>query len=278
MNRSYLLILALTLTLALLTREAWLQPNNTLTWHVPYIGQGDAMLLTTPSGKQIVVDGGESLELLRFLGANMPWFDRTIELLILSHPDADHITALPELLKRYKVETILMTGLQHSSGHYDKFLHYIQEHQISLVSPEFGKRINMGDGVLLETLWPLEPQVGQKPHDPNHESVVVRVVYGNKKILLAGDIDKAAERQILASGQNIQADHLKVAHHGSDTSTLSEFIQAVNPNTAVISAGKDNRFGHPHTQVIERLEQEGVEVWVTAKDGDFIVEIDGEKN
>ena len=110
-----LLLLICCVSCVLCIREYTKQANGTLQWYVPYIGQGDAMLLITPSGNQIIIDGGPNTDLLSFLGTAMPWFDRSIELLIISHPDADHITALPELLRRYTVKNILCTGINHSS-------------------------------------------------------------------------------------------------------------------------------------------------------------------
>jgi competence protein ComEC len=263
----------LVIGIVLLGREITLQENGTMRWEVPYIGQGDAMLITTPSGKQIVIDGGPNQDLLTVLGEKMPWFDRTIELVILSHPDSDHITALPEVLRRYNIQTIIMTGLQHTSGRYASFVDAITQNNIRLITPEFGKRIDMGDGVVLETIWPLAKKVGQKTNSANHESVVVRVLYGTQSILLTGDIEAEAEHAILASGQDIHADFLQVAHHGSRSSTVQEFLNAVNPKMAIISVGKDNQFNHPHTEVVQRLLAKNIPIWNTAEDGNFSLEL-----
>lgn len=270
----YVLLLTAVL-IVLLSREVQLSSNGLLQWHVPYVGQGDAMLLTTPKGAQIIIDGGPNLDLLTVLGKHMPWFDRTIELLILTHPDSDHITALPEVLKRYRVEKIIMTGTQHSSGRYAAFIEQIKQQNIQLISPCFGTVIHSNDGIELQILWPIIPKVGEKVPDANHESVVLRVVYGNESILLTGDIEAEAEQEILASGQIIQSTYLKIAHHGSKTSTTTEFLRAVQPNYAIISSGINNRFNHPHANIVQKLTNAHIPIWNTAKQGDFSLELSG---
>lgn len=269
------LLLCLVVAVILISREIALSSNGNLRWYVPYVGQGDAMLLTTPKGAQVVIDGGPNTDLLTILGTHMPWFDRTIELLVLTHPDSDHITALPELLKRYKVKQILMTGTQHSSGRYAAFLHQIKQQNITLISPRFGTFLQTDDGVTIQVLWPLEQKVGEVVHSANHESIVLKVQFGNESILLTGDIEAAAEQAILASGQILQADYLKIAHHGSKTSTTTEFLQAVQPKYAIISSGIQNKFSHPHPEIIAKLTAANIPIWNTAEQGNFLLELSG---
>ena len=277
MQKYVLLCIAAFGVLMLICREYSLQPTGTLQVHIGNVGQGDGILLTSPSGKHVVIDGGPNLDLLSFLGTAMPWFDRTVELLVLTHPDADHITALPELINRYRVQAILMTAIDHNSGRYEALLQGIDTQNIPIITPQLGQIIELGDGAKLEVLWPTTSLIGVKPDRPNDTSVVLRASFGSKSILLAGDIEAAAEAALLATGQNLRADYLKIPHHGSSTSTSTGFLLAVNPTYAVITAGKDNKFGHPHSEVTNRLDHFNIPYWITGKDGNLRIDLDSTK-
>ncbi|MDP6561867.1 MAG: MBL fold metallo-hydrolase, partial [Candidatus Peribacteraceae bacterium] len=135
-------------------REITLLPDGKLHLYVLDVGQGDSMLMVTPSGKQILIDGGPNLSTLSHLDRLLPFFDRTIEMIVLTHPDSDHITALPEVLKRYTIDHIVMTGVGHSSGRYDALLSEIQRRSIPVIYPDPSVDIVTGDGVLIDVLWP----------------------------------------------------------------------------------------------------------------------------
>lgn len=265
--RSPLFTLGLLLMSALFVREIFLLPDGALHLHIFDIGQGDAMLVVTPTGSQIVIDGGPNLSLLEHLGDYMPFTDRTIELLILSHPDADHITALPSVLQRYNVKRVLMNGAIHHSGRYHAFLARIEESGAQVLFPDPEVDLVFGDGVTLDVIWPTPDSIGTDPASANNPSVVFRLFYKEHSILMTGDIERSAEEAILATGADIQSDILKVAHHGSRTSSSTGFLLAVAPGLALISAGRDNPFGHPHTDVVDRFGALGIPMRSTHKEG-----------
>lgn len=240
--------------------------------HFFAVGQGDAVLLVSPSGKQILIDGGPDLIALEHLGDYMPFLDRTIELMILTHPDADHVTALPEVLKRYDIDHILFSGAQHESGRYDAFLALLEAKNIPLIPTDPSIDIDMGDGLILDIVWPTPDAFGSEPKNSNDLSVVVRALYRDVALLLPGDIEAETEAAVLATGADVKANILKVPHHGSKTSSTLPFLLAVDPELAIISAGRDNRFGHPHKEVTDRFESLGIAVRGTAKEGTISLE------
>lgn len=231
------------------------------------VGQGDSALLVTPTGKQILIDGGPDTSALRGLGKSMPFFDRSIDLLVLSHPDLDHIGAFPEVLRRYRVGGVLMTGIDEDKPRYREFLTLMQELDIPLLVADPGRDIDLGDGVVLDVLWPRETLFNTQVEDANEASVVLKVQYGSSSILFTGDMGEQEEAEVLASGADLSADILKIGHHGSRYSTSTGFLLAVDPKEAVISAGKDNTYGHPHPVILERLRHFGVPVRTTAEEG-----------
>lgn len=242
-------------------------PDGRLHVHMLDVGQGDALLLISPSGKHIVVDGGPNTALLEHLGKFMPFFNRHIDLLVLTHPDADHITALPEVLQRYAVGSVLISGALQRNGSYDAFLHHIAAQNIPVLLPDATMDIAMGDGLTLDILWPGSDAFGIAPDDPNTFSVVIRALYGPYAILLTGDIDETAEAAILAAGHDIRSDIIKIAHHGSRTSSSTGFMAAVRPLAALISSGSGNTFGHPHPDILARLDALGITVRRTDTEG-----------
>lgn len=260
----------------LLIREINLLPDGKLHLYVLDVGQGDALLMVTPSGAQILIDGGPDLSALSQLDRYMPFFDRTLELVVVTHPDADHIGALSDVLRRYTVDQILMTGADHTSGKYDALRSVIAERSIPVLYPDPSVDIVMNDGVVFDIVWPNEAS----RHDAsttgssNNQSVVLRVLYKDHSILLTGDIEREAEREILASGADIQSDILKVAHHGSRTSSSTGFLLAVDPDLGLISAGRENRFGHPHTSVMDRFRHFAIPIKTTASEGVISLEFE----
>jgi competence protein ComEC len=247
--------------------EWQLQPDGRLHVHVFDVGQGDSFLLVSPSGKQIFVDGGPNLSVLEHLGTFMPFFDRTLELLVLTHPDADHLTAFPELFERYTVERILLTGVAHRSGRYDALLSFIAQKHPEVLIQEIPLVIDVGDGLTLETVWPQESVLGQESDHVNDTSIVFRARKGEWSMLLTGDIEEPTETALLASGTDLHADVLKAPHHGSRTSSSTRFLLAVDPSLILISVAEDSPFGHPHPEIIDRYKVLGIPVRSTAQEG-----------
>lgn len=228
------------------------------------VGQGDAILLTTPHGRQVLVDGGPSgARLARELGEVLPHWDRSLDVVVLTHPQEDHAGGLPEIARRMSV------AKTYTSGHRNQTLTLAAFEDRLAAREELaaGTRFTV-DGIAFEVLW---PPPGFEPRELNDASVVLRVSYGNVTLLLTGDIEGAVQRE-LQSRSDVAATVLKVPHHGSKTS-VPEFFAAVGPVAAVVQAGEDNRFGHPHPETLEALG--GSRVYRTDEDGRVTVSTDG---
>ncbi|MBI5369622.1 MBL fold metallo-hydrolase [Candidatus Uhrbacteria bacterium] len=235
------------------------------------IGQGDGILILTPHGEQIVVDGGPDQTILRKLPQVMwPW-DHHIDTVVITHPDADHITGSVGVLERYEVKNIFETGVRGGTQVIDEFARAEAEEGASVRLVRKGDSF-VFDGVSLDILWPTDQAVVTKK-DRNDTSVVVRVRYGQTSLLLTGDATSAIEPDFARAVGDV--DVLKAGHHGSKTSTSVTFLQQIKPEVAIISDGVNNRYGHPHPIVLSRLKQAGVQVWRTDLDGDIEIFSDG---
>lgn len=234
------------------------------------VGQGDAIFIETPEGHQILIDGGPSGErILEKLGDEMPFWDRIIDLIILTHPEHDHMAGLLEVLKRYEVENILWTGIVRDTAEYEEWVRLIGEEGANIYIAESGQRI-VWDATpdirgshprQLQVLHPFESLERQGFKDSNNTSIISRLVFGENSFLFTGDISKSIERQLLLlEKQQLDSDVLKVAHHGSKNSSAEEFIKAVSPEIAIISAGKDNSYGHPTQEVLDIFEKYGINI------------------
>jgi len=183
----------------------------------------------------------------------MPFWDRSLDLVVMTHPDADHITGLVEVLQRYRVDGWLDNGQASDDIVYTECLVRLEEGAVTRHAVHAGDKLELGSGMAVEVLHPpAEPWPGSRAND-NNNSLVLRLTWGEAQFLLTGDIEAEAEHLLVGSSQTLQADVLKVAHHGSGGSTTGEFLTAVDPAYAVLSVGADNRFGHPHPAVLDRL-------------------------
>lgn len=262
---------------------AWLAvaqlPDGRL--HVAFldVGQGDAIFITGPKGQQILIDGGPSpTALTSALGREMIFWDRSIDLVVMTHADADHITGLVEVLDRYEVEGWLDNGGPGNDSIYAECLARLTEAEIARFEARAGDQWELGSGLVLEVLHPPSQPVARMDADSNNNSLVLRLRWDQASVLLTGDIEAEAEQLLLHSEQVLAADVLKVAHHGSGGSSTVEFLEAVDPSYAVISAGADNRFGHPHQAVLDRLAQIGdVTVLRTDESGTIELVTDGQR-
>lgn len=255
------------------------------------VGQGDSTFIELANGNQILIDGGPGDRVLAKLGRRMPFWDRSIDLLILTHPEADHLNGLLEVAKRYEVGLVLETGVNHPSPQYREWQDLIKAQRIPVVIAERGQRVWLGRSAVIEILAPFENYAGTSVGKVNNTSIVGRLVHGKNSILLTGDIEKQVERRLVfesldskpaplrreasASGFLIlDSDVLKVPHHGSKTSSSEEFLGAVSPEVAVIQVGK-NRYGHPTQEVLDRLAVVGARIFRNDLDGDITFESDG---
>ena len=239
------------------------------------VGQGDSIFIQSPNGNQILVDSGVSKNISNVLSRVMPFYDRSIDVLIATHPDQDHIGGFPEILKRYKVGRYFDDGLVGETGTFKEISKELIGENIKeerLVKDEV---VDLGDGVFLKIFYPSLTLEGK---DTNESSVVMKIIYGDSDILLMGDAPTDVEKYLaMTEGKNLKSDILKVAHHGSRNSLSEEFFSAVSPEYSIISAGKDNSFGHPHKEIINALNDIGTNILRTYEIGDINFVSNGDK-
>ncbi len=261
--------------LVVLAFFAWrMVPDGRLHVTLLDVGQGDAIFIQTPSGKQVLVDGGPSeTVLLSQLGRQMPFWDRTLDVVVLTHPDADHITGLVPVLERYQVGTVIFREMERATDVYEYWLQLLQSEGATVYQGEAGLRITLDEGLDMIVLHPGVKLVDGTDADVNNNSVLVRLAYGEVSVLLTGDIEAVVEHQLVTEGVPLASTVLKAAHHGSCSSTTQEFLEAVAPEMVVISVGADNDFGHPCADVMERLD--GLPVYRTDEQGVVEVVSDG---
>ena len=248
--------LALILASAVLWTAAVTSPDGRLTIVFLDVGQGDAVFIQTPNGQQLLVDGGPDPRVtLRALGDAMPFWDRSLNVVILTHPHADHLTGLVGVLGRYDVDLLAESAITSSSPQYVAWQRLLSERDGDnrVLTAASGQQLRTGDGVTFTVLNPPPDLPAWTPDIINNGSVVLRVTYSEVSFLLTGDIQYEAEAAMLARGANVTSTVYKAPHHGSDTSTSPAFLEAVAPVVAVISVGEDNRFDHPNDDVVTRL-------------------------
>ena len=238
------------------------------------VGQGDPIFIETPEYHQILIDGGSDSTVLEKLGKEMPFWDREIDLIILTHPEQDHLAGLIEILKRYKVENILWTGVIRDTVEYKEWEKLIEKEKAQIFIVRAGQKIK-AQKLDSRILYPFENLAGQILKDSNDTSVVTRLTFGENSFLFTGDVSRSAEKKFTENEINLDSDILKIAHHGSKTANSEDFITKVSPRFAVISVGKDNRYGHPNQEILDVLNKYGIKVLRTDRDGDIKIISDG---
>lgn len=237
------------------------------------VGQGDSILIRTPAGDDILIDGGPDNAVVRKLGEYLPVYNRDIELMILTHPHADHVAGLNEVLARYEVDKVITTGVKYTSADYFAFLDLLVEKNIEtkiITSPEI---IDLGL-VELEILYPTSTLAGLSLDNVNNASIVTRVVYASTSAMLTGDLEN--EEFLIEAGVELDSDIFKAGHHGSNNANDKSFVQAVSPQYVVVSCGADNSFGHPHYRAMKNFERVGAQVYRTDQMGDVVFYSDGQ--
>lgn len=231
-----------------------LQPAPRLDVTVFDVGQGDAILIRTPAGHNLLIDGGPSGRLLtEALGDELPFWDRELDMVVLTHPDSDHLTGLVSALERYDVGQVLTGAQQSDSDAFEAWREALDEEGAPVRIAAAGQWVDLGDGARLEVLGPPPGFSGSRP-ESNDASLVLKLTWGQASFLFTGDAANAAENALIESGADLRAAVLKVAHHGSAYSTGRSFLDAVRPVVAAISVGDDNIFGHPSSATLDRLQ------------------------
>jgi competence protein ComEC len=271
---------ALVLVLGLSSALLWLAISATaqgrLSVTILDVGQGDAILIEGPQGHRILVDGGPSGEAITAaLGRHLPFHDNRIDLVVLTHPQADHFGGLLEVLERYDVRGVLTSPVGAETAGYLAWTRAVTNSGVSTAAAARGQWIDLGGSVRITVLGPPPNVVVSDARDLNSASVVLKASMGDVSFLLTGDADEEAEASLIRSGMDLRATVLKVAHHGSRTSTSERLLRRVQPAVDVISVGAENRYGHPVAEVLERLE--GDLVLRTDEHGDVTVSTDGRR-
>ncbi|MED4554193.1 MBL fold metallo-hydrolase [Lysinibacillus capsici] len=236
--------------------------------HFIDVGQGDSILIESPSGKTMLIDGGvkgagqQIVSYLKELGINK------LDIVVATHPDADHIGGLIPVLDNMTIEKFYDSGKVHTSQTFEEMLTRIDEKNIPYHVPKIGDDIEFDKDVNVKVL-----NANDQATDNNDASIVLKMTYGNVSFLLTGDAGVALEKEMLQ--YDVKATVLKAGHHGSNTSSSEEFIQAVKPEVTILSYGEDNKYGHPHAEIVDRLQAIGSKIYATADLGTITVSTDG---
>lgn len=260
-----------------LSSQASIPIEERLEIHFLDISQGDSVLIKTPSHQKILIDGGPDMSILDQLGQNLQFFDRKIDIMILTHAHSDHINGLIEVIRRYDVGRIYYTGVVHPSPAYFEWIEVIKRFNVPMEIVKEQRILKLNDNLRLEFLYPFENISETEFDELNNASIVNKLIYKDKEFLFMGDAEAEVEQDLLQAGIDLESDVIKIGHHGSSSSSTEEFLNAVDPKYAIIQCGADNAFGHPHLSVIRRLERLGINIFRNDLDGQVSVFSDGEK-
>ncbi len=257
------------------------------------VGQGDSAFIRTPEDYKILIDGGPDSAVLEKLNKLLPFWDKSLDIVILSHPEKDHMSGLLDVLEKYKVKYFLWSGVVKDDPENKKLAEILNNIKkpgrnflmaslgvregTKVLEASAGEEIKAGS-VLIDVLFPLENVAGKELKNSSNDACVVnKIIYGKNSFLFTGDISSVAEKELINNNSDLQSDVLKVAHHGSKYSTSDIFLSAVKPKSAVISVGAKNTYGHPTPEVLQRLEKSGIKVLRTDQRGDVKILSDGNK-
>lgn len=249
--------------------------TNVLTVAFLDVGQGDGIYIETPDGVQMLVDGGPDGMVLRELSTQMPWIDKTLDVVLATHSDKDHIGGLISVLERYEVASIITTTNKNDTSVADLFSDRVAEEGATLYYAEAGQQYQLGASTTISIISPAGDPTNW---ESNSASIVLQVQYGEVSFLLTGDAGINIEEYLVDSyGDLLKSEVLKLGHHGSRTSSGELFLDTVRPEVAIVSAGADNSYGHPHAEVIEAVTARNIKILETAKEGTIVFHSDGEK-
>ena len=252
----------------------WQNSHRGLTFAMLDVGQGDALFIESPTGTQILVDGGPPKKILSQLSRVMSPFDRNIDAFIITNPDADHIAGFLDVLKIYKVDKVFESGALTDSKTYQNLKDEIKKNNTPDILAKRGMKLDIGGGAVIDILFPDRDVSSWATNDG---SVVARLSYGNTSLMLTGDATTKTEGIILKENPEAQLHStiLKVGHHGSRSSSSPEFVKAIAPAYALISDGKDNKYGHPHQETLNTLALFGAKIFRTDLLGTIVMKSDG---
>lgn len=240
------------------------------------VGQGDSIFIEAPNGRQVLVDGGPPKTVLRELGKVMPFYDRTIDMIILTNPDTDHMAGFIDVIDRFKVDYAVESGTLSTTAIYKTLSERMDNEKLKKMRAERGMIIYLDrkHNIYMQILFPDRDVSGLSRNDG---SIMMRLVYGDTAYMFTGDAPIKIEEYLIFLGDNLKSDVLKVGHHGSKTSTGELFLEKVKPTLAVIQAGKDNSYGHPHKEVTDLFKKMDINYLVTSDYGRVLTYSNGEE-
>jgi competence protein ComEC len=256
-------------------RPAAAEPAAPLRIDFIAVGQGDAALVTSPTGKAVLIDGGPREAGARLSAALRERRTSAIDLVLLTHRHEDHLGGLIAVVRDFPIRIFMDAPFRHASAVYQELLDVLKARNVAVRQAERNRTIDIGGGATITVLSPPDPPIAHSRSDVNANSVVVRLDYRQVGVLFAADAEPQTERWLLTSGARLPAQVLKVAHHGGRYSSTARFLNAVGPQAAVISVGVVNEYGHPTPEAIGRLERARARVYRTDRDGTVTVETDG---
>lgn len=272
MKKLITLFTSLALIFTIISPQSTEAATKTMKVHFINVGQGDATYIKMPNGEDVLIDGGrqgQGDEIVAYLKKQKV---DDIEIMIATHPDADHLGGLDEVLKAYKVESVYAPKVAHTTQAYKDFLQAVKNEKLTIKTTKAGVNLTI-KGVTAKFVGPVKEYAKS---DLNNWSAVLHVTYNKNKFLFTGDAEKASETDMVKAKQTLQADVIKVGHHGAKTSSNADFLKVVKPTYAVISVGK-NSYGHPTKEVLDRFKSQKTTVYRTDKNGNVVISSDGSK-
>lgn len=233
---------------------------------------GEAIFVALPSGHHILVDAGETAHTVIKINELLPFWSREIDVLILTHADRDHIGGALAVLQQYRVHAILLPGSAEDSLLFEAIVTTANKQNIPLLYATGAGDMRLGD-TILDVVYPQRSTLAKITSERNSTSLMLRLIHGGTSTLLTGDSEQAEETEVLRLPVRVRSNHLKVPHHGSKTSSSAAFLRATAPKIAFVSAHKDNPYGHPHTEVVDRYAKNQIPLFNTGKIGDIHVRI-----
>jgi len=244
------------------------------------VGQGDSLLIVSPGGKHVLIDAGIPQAGDEVVAALQKHGVQSLDLVVATHPHADHIGGMKRVLDTFPVAKFLDSGQEHPTATYERLIKAIKDKGIQFIEAKKGMSFDLDSGAKFEVLnpmgngkWITEVRTGGSVENAN--SVVLRLSFGDFAMIFTGDAEAETEAEIIRANENVRAQVLKVGHHGARYATSNEFLRAMQPQAAIISNGADNKYGHPTQETLDRLRQSNVEVYRTDLNGEIAVISDG---
>lgn len=243
-------------------------PSGIIEVHFIDVGQGDSILIETKDSAMLI-DAGENEKGIDVVNYLQSQNIKKLDYLVGTHPHSDHIGGLDDVLNSLPVDRVLLPDIANNTATFEEVLDTLDKNNVKITKPDIGAQYNLGDA----TFTILAPN---KTYDNmNDNSLVIKLNFGNNSFLFTGDAEKQSEKDLLAKGYDLSADVLKLGHHGSETSTSQEFLDAVSPDYAVVSVGKDNDYGHPKEEVLQIIKDRSIKLYRTDQQGTIVFTSNG---